>query len=420
MKDDVLDHLCGLVGRLGRGVSSRRFHVEAELWNTRDDLGARFAPRLAKLIVRVVFTCFFIVGFLHALVVPLPPQHAVASIAVMLALLCIQLLHVGRHGWRLRQSRLGYGLLLVQALLVFPPALILDNQWVGLPHFLAGSTLLILRPGWNWVGFGVVVLAVGAVEVQLVGDHEPLVYAIPYAIISAIITGLVVYGLTTLASVVRAMDAARTEMAKMAVAAERLRFSRDLHDLLGYSLSAISLKSELTYRLVNKNPERAQEELTQIIEVSRQALADVRSVASGYRDLSLDEEAISARSVLSAAVVDVNMDIDHRDLPARVSTVLATVLREGVTNILRHSKAEHCDIILRQNSDDATIEITNDGVTEAPTDRPVDSGSGIQNLSNRVASLDGTLTAAIEPDGCFKLRATIPIKRPDREPANAR
>jgi two-component system sensor histidine kinase DesK len=239
-------------------------------------------------------------------------------------------------------------------------------------------------------------------------------------VISTIITGLVIYGLTRLASVVTAMHAARTEMAKLAVAAERLRFARDLHDLLGYSLSAISLKSELTHRLVTKNPGRAEEELTQILEISRQALADVRSVASGYRELSFDDEARSARSVLSAADVEVRMDLYHRELPPMVRTVLATVLREGVTNILRHSKAERCDITLRQTASDVTIEIVNDGVPPRPREPMLDSGSGIHNLSNRVAHLAGSLTTSNSPEGYFRLRATIPTGHEESELASTK
>jgi two-component system, NarL family, sensor histidine kinase DesK len=200
-------------------------------------------------------------------------------------------------------------------------------------------------------------------------------------------------------------------MAKVAVAAERLRFSRDLHDLLGYSLSAISLKSELTHRLVTKNPDRAEEELSQIIEISRQALTDVRAVASGYRELSLDDEARSARSVLLAADVDVHMMMEHHELPTRVRTVLATVLREGVTNVLRHSKAERCEIILRQTDTDVSIEITNDGVPDSPQQHSLDSGSGIQNLSNRVSRLDGNLVTSTDERGNFRLLATIPTGR---------
>jgi two-component system sensor histidine kinase DesK len=366
-----------------------------------------------------VFGGFCLLGFLHVLYDrQLPMSLTLLSLALMLALFALQMLHLGRHEPKLRRSSLGYLVLLGQALIVYPPMLIYGAAWISLPGFLGGWALLVLSPAWGWTILGLVAVSVGCIQAVTLSPGEPPVISIAYAIISTIITGLIIYGLTRLASVVTAMHAARTEMAKLAVAAERLRFARDLHDLLGYSLSAISLKSELTHRLVTKNPGRAEEELAQILEISRQALADVRSVASGYRELSFDDEAKSARSVLSAADVDVRMELLHRELPPRVRTVLATVLREGVTNILRHSKAERCDITLRQTDSDVTIEIVNDGVPPGPRESLLDSGSGIHNLSNRVANLDGSLTTSTSPDGFFRLRATIPTGREESELAS--
>ncbi len=389
--------------------------MEAERWDAREDLGVRLAPRLAIAVVWVVFTCMFALGCVYLVTAELPAWQYVVIIADMFVLLCIQLTLAGRHAWRFRQTSLGYVVLGVQAFLGVAPMFYFKDQWIGLPQFVAGSALWILPSGWNWLGFGVTVLGMGGIEWYFSAPGDNLYYWLPYSMISMFATGLIVYGLATLSKVVVAMDAARTELAKMAVAAERLRFARDLHDLLGYSLSAISMKSELTHRLVNKNPARAQEELTQIIEISRQALSDVRSVASGYRELSFDEEAVSARSVLSAAGVGVRMDITHHDLPANVRTVLATVLREGVTNILRHSKAELCEITVHQTDADVTIVITNDGVSHEPQPFLPDGGSGIQNLSNRVANLDGTLTSGTDPDGRFRLRATIPTSAAQAE-----
>jgi two-component system sensor histidine kinase DesK len=395
--------------------------MEPGLWAGGYDLGGRPAPRLATALAWIVFTCLFLLTAFYLLASRLELWQRWVTIASSAVLLVFQLVLASRKAVRFRQTRLGYAILPVHAALGFAPMLLFHDEYVGLPHFALGSTLLILKPRWNWLGFGLGVLAMGIAPFF---DPEPyvnMIYAVASSVISGIVTGLVVYGLTTMASVVQAMDTARTEMAKMAVAAERLRFARDLHDLLGYSLSAISLKSELTHRLVAKNPVRAQEELTQIIEISRQALADVRSVASGYRELSLEEEAVSARSVLSAAEVEVRMDIDldQEELPARIRTVLATMLREGVTNILRHSKAERCEVNMRQHDSIVEIEITNDGVPQPPEKPNPDSGSGIQNLSNRVANLDGRLTAGLGPDGRYRLRATIPTSRQDTDAPTA-
>ncbi|HCT76190.1 MAG TPA: hypothetical protein DGG94_00055 [Micromonosporaceae bacterium] len=395
--------------------------MDARLWEGSDGLGARVAPKLAKTIVLTVFGGFCLLGFLHVLYDErLTLSQTVLSVVLMLGLFLLQLLHLGRYGPRLRRSSLGYAVLGLQACLVYLPMFIYGPSWISLPGYLAGSAMLILSPAWGWTVLVLVAASIGVFQYIFATPQEPLAVAVGYATVSTLITGLVIYGLTRLASVVTAMHAARTEMAKLAVAAERLRFARDLHDLLGYSLSAISLKSELTHRLVTKNPERAEEELSQILQISRQALADVRSVASGYRELSLDEEATSARSVLSAADVEVHIELDHQELPARVRTVLATVLREGVTNILRHSKAERCDITLRQTPIEVTIEIVNDGVPPARQEPTLDSGSGIHNLSNRVAFLDGKLTTVADRDGNFRLRATIPTGRPEAEPIAAK
>src|SRR5262249_35453169 len=165
------------------------------------------------------------------------------------------------------------------------------------------------------LGWAVVPLIAGAMaDVQWHFHHIP-VNAI-FGGVATIDTGLVVFGLTRLAGLVTDLHEARTELAEAAVAEERLRFARDLHDLLGYSPSAITLKGHPTHRLLLKTPEKAQEDLTEVPDISRRALADVRSVARGYRELSLDAEAASARSVLTAADVDVRMDLRYGNPPA--------------------------------------------------------------------------------------------------------
>jgi two-component system sensor histidine kinase DesK len=189
---------------------------------------------------------------------------------------------------------------------------------------------------------------------------------------------------------------------------ERLRFARDLHDLLGYSLSAITLKIELTHRLMKKAPQEAADQLLEVLEISRLALSDARTVASGYREMSLEEECRSAVSVLSAADVTVRVHCDTTDLPVHASTVLATVLREGVTNLLRHSKAKHCDITIRQADDHASLEIANDAVPPRRADHE-HGGGGLHNLSVRAKEIGGRITVEHEDD-VFRLRAEVPLR----------
>src|SRR5262249_14352284 len=296
-----------------------------------------------------------------------------------------------------------YAALLCQGVLVYL-ALRFSPVWLSLPGFLAGSVLLVLPLRVAWFPFALIVAAMGVYYGQL--TDGPL--EIAYAAVSTTITGLVVYALTRLSSLVTELHDARAELAQMAVAQERLRFARDLHDLLGYSLSAITLKSELTHRLVPANPHKARNELIEILEISRKALADVRAVAGGCRELSLDNEAESARTLLGAADVDVTIDNRYGDLPTPVKTVLATVLREGITNVLRHSNAERCEISLRQADGRVWLNIVNDGVQ---TNRvQSDGGSGIRNLSARIAALHGQLVAGIEADGRYGLHAWAPTE----------
>jgi two-component system sensor histidine kinase DesK len=321
----------------------------------------------------------------------------------LLALLALQVFYFSNPNIQPRPP-VSYLLLAVQACLVFVPLLQFGHAWFGQPGFLAGTVLLILPRKLGLPLFPLI--AATMATIQWYFHHLPVNVA--FSGVATIDNGLVVFGLTRLARLVSDLHRARTELAEMAVAQERLRFARDLHDLLGYSLSAITLKSELTYRLLLKNPEKAQEELTEMLDISRRALADVRSVARGYRELSLDHEAESAQSVLVAADVAVRMDLKYGELPAQVRTLLATVLREGVTNVLRHSKAEHCDIIVWEDGDQVLMEIVNDGVTGAPAERDPHSGSGISNLQSRLRAVGGTLTARVEPDDRFRLHACVP------------
>jgi two-component system, NarL family, sensor histidine kinase DesK len=360
-------------------------------------------PRLAVGVVTAVFVCIGLIGLLSTSL--LPDVHTgalVLSSACVVVLMLTQLYWYASDRGKLR-SPVGYTVLGTQAILVYMPVLALGQVWLGTPGFLAGSVLLVLRPAAAWPVFGLVVASITAaqwvVDAALVG--------VLYAALATVTTGLVVYGLCRLTVLVEEVRASRAEIARMAVLRERLRFARDLHDLLGFSLSAITLKIELTHRLMEKAPAEAANQLLEILEISRLALSDARTVASGYRDMSLEEEGRSALSVLSAADVAVHMDSDHPDLSVQGNTVLATVLREGVTNLLRHSKAKHCAITIRQSADRVFIEIVNDGVRAEEHDEH--DGDGLHNLSARAEEIGGSVTAGREMD-TFRLRAEVPMR----------
>ncbi|WP_394621851.1 histidine kinase [Lentzea sp. JNUCC 0626] len=287
------------------------------------------------------------------------------------------------------------------ALCVVVPQLATGNPFAGgVPGFAAGAALLVLPRRAGWAAFGVVVASQGVVH-AVAGN--PLT-DVTWGMIAATNHGLVLYALTRLWSMVIALQQAREELAAAAVTGERLRFARDLHDLLGYSLSAITLKTELAHRL---SPGQARQELAEVRDIARQALADVRSVALSYRELSFDEELASARALLAVAGVDVRVDAD--EVPTEVEVTLATVLREGVTNLLRHSKAEHCEIELSTSGRLVALDIVNDGVPAVA--RKSGDGSGIGNLTTRVRALGGDLHAGRTPEHTYRLRAEIPLPR---------
>lgn len=363
---------------------------------------------LAHTLLVTVLSGFCLAAVIHLLYLTETMWHIALSIACLGALLALQLSYFSRPTAELR-SRRGYALLLVQAGLVYLPLIELGGNWVSLPGMLAGSALLVLRPAAGWTVFALVGISVAAVR----GGFTTAPEDIPFNVLATVNTGLLVFGLSWLTRVANELDASRQRLAEVAVAEERLRFARDLHDLLGLSLSAIALKTELADRLLLADPRRAAAEVAEILALSRHALTDVRSVAGGYQELSLDQESRSAETALIAADVQVRVTVQTRDLPVRVGTVLAVVLREGVTNVLRHSKVEQCEIAVRHEAGTVSLEIVNDGVHD-PSGDPGSStprsggGSGIRNLSERVAALGGELSAEPEPDGRFRLRAVVP------------
>jgi two-component system, NarL family, sensor histidine kinase DesK len=303
--------------------------------------------------------------------------------------------------------------LTLQAIITFAPFAVFGHAWLGMPGFLGASCLLTLPPGAAWASVAAVVAATDAE--YLLGPHT--LSEAGYLTVATMLTTLTVFGMSKLAELVREVHTSRADMARMAVDAERLRFARDLHDLLGYSLSAIILKCELAHRLVPAQPERAQQELTEILQAARDALGDVRIVASSYRELSLDSELVSARSILATIGIDACVKVAHDEVRGETETVMATVLREAVTNILRHSKAQNCVIESVREGDSVQLRIANDGLDEPLAgglaliaDRragPI--GNGLSNLAYRVESLGGKLAACQGGDGWFELTATIPI-----------
>jgi len=206
-----------------------------------------------------------------------------------------------------------------------------------------------------------------------------------------------------LLDVVLEMERSRGVQLQLAVAEERLRFARDLHDVMGRNLSAIAVKSQLAGELVRRERPGAADEVADISRIAEESLREVREVVRGYRSTDLASELAGARSVLRAAGVSCSVrgEAVGGGLSEQAQTALAWVVREAVTNVLRHSRASTCSIELRREDGEAELTVTNDGAGDvAPA-----WGNGLRGLSERLAG--GTLTAGVR-DGSFRLSARVP------------
>jgi two-component system sensor histidine kinase DesK len=201
------------------------------------------------------------------------------------------------------------------------------------------------------------------------------------------------------------LEDAREEIARLAVNDERLRFARDLHDLLGHSLSVIALKSELAGRLLPREPERAATEVSAIEEITRAALREVREAVTGYRQMTLVDELAGARMALSAAGIEATVDPGSVQLPPEAEAVLAWAVREGTTNVIRHSGAQRCEIRVSSGAATAGVEVVDDGRGGEGRE---DAGSGLAGLAERALGRSGRVEAGPRPEGGFRLRVTVP------------
>jgi two-component system sensor histidine kinase DesK len=179
---------------------------------------------------------------------------------------------------------------------------------------------------------------------------------------------------------------ANEEIEHLAKVAERERIARDLHDVLGHTLSVIILKSELAGKLINRDPERAKAEIADVEKTSRAALADVRSTIRGYRNHSLEAELKHAKTVLGAAGVALHSEAQDVGLNSAQESVVALVVREAVTNVVRHARARHCRLKLAPVNRNCVLEIHDDGCGISSAE-----GNGLRGMRERVEALGGTL-----------------------------
>jgi two-component system sensor histidine kinase DesK len=211
----------------------------------------------------------------------------------------------------------------------------------------------------------------------------------------------------------------REELARSAVDAERLRFARDMHDLLGHTLSVMVVKAQVARKLASRDPAQAAQQAMDIEEIGRGALSEVRQAVAGYRGRGLARELEAARAALADAGVTVEVRQDGPPVPAGADTLLGWVVREGVTNVIRHSGGHQCQIEVHSRDGRVTVTVSDDGGGEpaltgsltgeaAPGGGP-SGGHGVNGLRERLAAEGGMLEAGPRPGGGFCLTAAVPV-----------
>lgn len=291
------------------------------------------------------------------------------------------------------------------------------GNWLLFFPLLGLATGAVVRmPQLRTVGTAVTVLAGVASVVREGWGGLDTAYA---TWISTMVTAAIL----SLSEAVRELRAAREELARRAVEEERLRFSRDLHDLLGHTLSVIVVKSEAARRLAARDVDAALTQITDIESVGRQALTEIREAVTGYREGSLGTELDRARSVLEAAGVEPALHRSGPPLAPQTEALLGWVVREAVTNVVRHSAARHCAIRVSGAPERVRLTVTDDGTgtpagppgekpgeTPGETPSPGIGGTGLTGLRERLAAAGGTLTVEPGARQGFVVTAELPVE----------
>ena len=291
-----------------------------------------------------------------------------------------------------------------------------DAGWIAaIPLWLAVSlvaSLLPKRQRWLTVVGGVLsLLAFAAIRHYWLGQSDPLPHDAASRMLLIYSAGMPLLLISSLWwwQVVVELDRHRLMAGELAVAQERLRFAADLHDIQGHHLQVIALKSELAERLLDRNPEAARENIHETRLIAKQALEETRSLVSGYRETSLEDELENAREVLTAAGAHCELTLETLPAEPAAQQALAMSVREATTNILRHSEATHATITVASTKGGVTLTIRNNGLNGTPSSMSLTAGTGLLGLRERLETAGGTLETTMDT-GHFEAQAWVPSK----------
>ncbi|MFD8494168.1 sensor histidine kinase [Amycolatopsis sp. NPDC059657] len=317
---------------------------------------------------------------------------AITLLAAGLAALPLHVRHV-----RADPPPHAYWSLAAQTVLTFLPP-VLGAHSAQLAGFLAAAFLLLLDEPWGGLGFSAAIAAQAVLIHWVTGEPVPV-------LLETIAVGAGSYAIARTPAIFAMSRAARAELARLEVTGERLRISRDVHDLLGRGLTTVALKGDFAALLLDKGDKRAAAEVSELAEAARVAEEDAHRVARGTQPRSLSAEVESGQSLLVAAGRDCRTDIHlPEDLDPALENVLAWAVREGVTNILRHGAEGRCTVSLTHDGNWHRLEMTNHTGSAARDG----AGSGLVGLTERAKAVHGTCEVHLADDGLFTLIVRLP------------
>jgi two-component system sensor histidine kinase DesK len=265
------------------------------------------------------------------------------------------------------------------------------------------ATLMMLTP--LRVGWAASLLAVAGTE--LAAATVPGWSDDRGAGLAILLASVAVFGMRLALRRSQQLSVARDDLARLAVQEERNRFARDLHDILGHSLTVVTLKAELAGRLVHVDPDAAEREIADVERLTREALADVRSAVAGYRGITLVGELANARAALDAAGIAADLPTAVDDVPGERRALFGWAVREGVTNVVRHSGASRCTVTVSADA----VDVRDDGGgrpdTVGPRRGELAAGHGLVGLGERARVLGGRVLTRSTSEG-FQLRVELP------------
>lgn len=298
------------------------------------------------------------------------------------------------------------------------------NLWLSLSVAAICFALLPFNPGGNTFLIYAMATAASALSVRtaillssaylalMLGETTlllswPPVFAFGTLAITAVIGTMVVAGILFSRSRARRnaeLRLTQDEVRRLATVAERERIGRDLHDLLGHTLSVVALKSELAGKLLERDPAAAREQIREVETVARQALAQVRDAVAGTRAAEFEAEVAAARLALLSADVRFDQRLASIELGNELEQALAMALREAVTNVLRHASAHRVEVELARKDDRVVLAIADDGRGGIARQ-----GNGLQGMRERLAAVGGSLEIESPPGGGTRLHITAPL-----------